>query len=117
MGGRVRVKSRLVLDACRWHVEPEAPAFRQRALEHFQARYEVLLGFLLGESLLSDPDVANVSDWPNFELLASDLTDEGLTLFRRCHAGWNPAFEQAHTQRHLIQWKRRLKEIRTNVTR
>ncbi len=107
-----RVRDEFVIDACRWHVDAEAPAFKQRALEHFQARYKVLLRFLVEEGLLKDPRVENVVDWKDFELRASQLTPDGLALLRACHHKWNPAFGHGHTHRHLTQWKRRLREFR-----
>ncbi len=102
-----------VIDACRWHVEAEAPRCKQRALEHFRYRYVVLLDFLRRNGLLRDLALGqDVSDWLAFELRASDLTAEGLALVRLCHGSWDPAFGQGHTQRHLVQWKRRLAELR-----
>ena len=52
-----------------------------------------------------------MDSWADFEILASDLTPETLELFRACHRKWNPAFGQGHTQRHLVQWNRRLAEM------
>jgi hypothetical protein len=105
-----------VIDACRWHVEAEAPEYRQRAIDHFRDRYTVLLGFLRENGLLRDPRFkSDVGDWLDFEIRASDLTDEGLALFRACHGKWNPAFGQGHTQRHLVQWKRGLTKLRRDA--
>ncbi len=102
-----------VIDACRWHVEAEAPEYRARALEHFRDRYTVLLDFLRTEGLLRDPLFGQrVDNWSAFTIRASDLTDEGLELFRICHGRWDVAFGQARTQRHLTAWKRRLAELR-----
>lgn len=102
-----------VIDACRWHVAAEAPEYRDRALEHFRDRYTVLLDFLRGDGLLRDPAFGeDVGDRMAFAIRSTDLTDEGLALFRRCHGRWNVAFGQARTQRHLTAWKRRLAELR-----
>ena len=102
-----------VVDACRWHVDAEEAPYKQRALDHFRDCYTVLLDFLRGESLLADPSLGqNVADWFAFEFRASHLTDEGLALVKLCHGTWNPAFGQAHTQRHLVQWRRKLARLR-----
>jgi hypothetical protein len=102
-----------VIDACRWHVEAEALTNRPRALDHFRDRYTVLLDFLRAEGLLRDPAFGqDVRDWPRFEIRTSDLIEEGLALFRACHGKWSPAFGQARSQRHLVQWRRRLAELR-----
>jgi hypothetical protein len=45
----------LMIDACRWHVDAEATPNKQRALDHFQDRYTVLLDFLRVEGLLAEP--------------------------------------------------------------
>ena|SRR5713226_5362274 len=101
------------ISACRWHVDCEAREYKQRALDHYRERYTVLLDFLRKEGLLCDPSFGQkVSDWTSFELRVSDLTDEGFELIKKCHGKWNPAFGQGHTQRHLVQWKRRLAEMR-----
>ena len=101
------------IDACRWHVDAEAPESRQRALEHFRDCYTVLLSFLRENGLLRDPAFgAGVRDWLAFEIRASDLTEEGLALFQLCHGTWNPAFGQGSGQQHLAQWKRKLAKLR-----
>jgi hypothetical protein len=101
------------IDACRWHVDREAPQYRASALDHFRDRYTVLLDFLREEGLLRDPAFGkDVADWLAFELWVSDLTDEGLALCKLCHSKWNPSFGQGHTQKHLVQWRRRLAELR-----
>jgi hypothetical protein len=103
-----------VIDACRWHVDSEAKRFKQRALDHFRERYTVLLDFLRSEALLTQPSLGqNVTDWLEFEFRQSHLTDEGCELVKLCHGTWNPAFGQAHTQRHLVSWRRKLTELRT----
>jgi hypothetical protein len=103
----------LVIDACRWHVDVEAARHKQRALEHFRDRYTMLLDFLRAEGLLAEPSFGQaVSDWLAFEFRRSHLTDEGYELVRLCHGTWNPAYGQAHTQRHLIQWRRKLGRVR-----
>jgi hypothetical protein len=102
-----------VIDACRWHVDPEAVPYKQRALDHFRERYTVLLDFLRSEELLADPSVGQgVSDWMGFEFRRSHLTEEGFALVKLCHGKWNPAFGQGHTQRHLTQWRRKLAALR-----
>ena len=102
-----------MIDACRWHVDAEAAPYKQRALDHFRDRYTVLFNFLRSEGLLADPTLGqNVADWSAFEFRASQLTDEGLALVKRCHGAWNPAFGQGHTQRHLVQWRRKLAGLR-----
>ena len=107
-----RVKD-LVIDACRWHVDAEAAPYKQRALDHFRDRYTVLLDFLRAESLLAEPLLGKeVSDWMAFELRRSHLTEEGIALAKLCHGTWNPAFGQGNTQRHLIQWRRKLAVLR-----
>jgi hypothetical protein len=101
------------IDACRWHVDREAPQYKQRGLQHFRDRYTVLLDFLREEGLLRNPALGQeVADWLAFELWASDLTEEGLALFKVCHGNWNPAFGQGHTQKHLVQWRRKLAKLR-----
>jgi hypothetical protein len=108
----------LVIDACRWHAEAEATPFKQRALEHFRDRYLVLLDFLRAEGLLTDSALGQgVSDWLAFEFRQSHLTAEGLALAKLCHGRWNPAFGQGHTQRHLIQWRRKLAGLRGRAKR
>jgi hypothetical protein len=103
-----------VVDARRWHVKAEAPTYRPRALDHFRDRYTVLLDLLRAEGLLRDPALGqDVRDWPGFAIRTSDLTEEGLALFRACHGRWNSAFGQARSQRHLVQWRRRLAGLRT----
>lgn len=103
----------LVIDACRWHVDAEAAPDKQRALDHFRERYMVLLDFLRAQGLLADPSIGQeVSDWLAFELRRSHRTTEGFKLVKLCHKRWNPAFGQAHTQRHLTQWKRKLAQLR-----
>jgi hypothetical protein len=106
----------LVIDACRWHVDAEAPQYRQRALDHFRDCYTVLLDFLRTEGLLADPSVGqDAVDWPGFEFRQSHLTDEGFALVKLCHGTWNPAFGQGHTQRHLQQWRRKLAGLRARA--
>lgn len=101
------------IDACRWHVDPEAPPYKRRALQHFRDRYTVLLDFLRDEGLLADPSLGrDVTDWSTFEFRASHLTDEGMALVRLCHGTWSPAFGQGHTKRHLVQWRRKLRSVR-----
>ena len=105
-----------VIDACHWHVDREAPEYKQRALDHFRDRYTVLLDFLRTEHLLANSSYGeNVSDWLSFELRTSDLTEDGFTLVKLCHGTWNPAFGQGNTQRHLVQWRRKLKVIREST--
>ena len=106
----------LVVDACRWHVEAESPPYKQRALEHFRDKYMVLLNFLRTNDLLRDPTLGqNVNDWLAFEFRQSHLTDEGFALVKLSHGNWSSAFGQAHTQRHLVSWKRRLAELRSGA--
>ena len=103
----------LIIDCCRWHVDAESPRYRQRALDHFRDRYTVLLAFLRSEGLLTDAPLGQgVVNWQVFELRQSHLTPEGFTLLKACHATWNPAFGQGHTQRHLVQWRRKLRLLR-----
>lgn len=103
----------LVIDSCRWHVGAEAAPYKQRALDHFRERYTVLLDFLRAEGLLTDPSLGQeVSDWLTFEFRQSHLTVEGFELVKLCYGGWNPAFGQGHTQRHLTQWNRILAQLR-----
>lgn len=103
----------LVIDACRWHVDAEAPEHRQRSLDHFRERYGVLLSFLRSEGLLTDPVFGrDVTDWLAFELRKSQLTEEGYELVRLCHGTWNPAYGQGATTRHLVQWKKKLARLR-----
>ncbi len=105
----------LVIDACRWHVDAEAMPYKQRALDHFRDRYTVLLDFLREEGLLAEPSIGqNVSDWLGFEFRQSHLTDEGFALVKLCLGTWNPAFGQGSTQRHLIQWRRKLAGLRAS---
>lgn len=102
-----------VIDACRWHVDCESKKRRQGALDHFRECYGVLLPFLREEDLLSDPKFGvDVNDWYSFEIRKSDLTDEGFKLFRLCHGSWNPSLGQGNTQRHLVQWRRKLASLR-----
>jgi hypothetical protein len=104
----------LVIDACSWHVDSEAPEHRQRALDHFRDSYTVLLAFLRSEGLLADPKWAlKIDNWLTFELCRSNLTDEGYQLVRLCHPTWNPSFGQGRTQRHLVQWKKKLALLRS----
>ncbi len=101
------------IDACRWHVDGEPPEYKQRAFDHFRDRYTVLLEFLRENDLLADPEFGlSVKDWYQFEIHTTDLTPEGLALFRLSFDSWGAAFGQGHTKRHLVQWKRRLKEMR-----
>jgi hypothetical protein len=73
----------------------------------------VLLYFLWDQGLLADPSLGHdVPDWLVFEFRASHLTEEGLALVKLCHGSWNPAFGQGHTQRHLVQWRRKLARLR-----
>jgi hypothetical protein len=79
----------------------------------FGDRYTVLIDFLRREGLLTDPGFGReVSDWLGFEFRTSHLTEEGLALAKLCHGTWNPAFGQGPTQRHLIQWRRKLAKLR-----
>ena len=94
-------------------MDREAPEFKQRAFEHFRDRYSVLLTFLASEGLLTDPIVPSNTEWATFEFHQSQLTEEGFALVKLCHGTWSPAFGQAHTQRHLVQWKRKLAELRS----
>jgi hypothetical protein len=102
-----------IISACRWHVDPEARRYKQRALEHYRDCWTVLLDFLRTNGLLSDPNFGrNMRDWMTFEIRVSDLTEEGLALCKMCLGTWNPSFGQGHTQRHLVQWKRKLAKLR-----
>jgi hypothetical protein len=102
-----------VIDACCWYVDAAAPESKRRALEHFRDCYTVLLDFLREQSLLRDPDFGrHIHHWINFEIRKSDLTEEGLELFKRCHRNWGPAFGEDHTKPHLVQWRRRLSKMR-----
>lgn len=106
----------LLIDACRWHVDAEAPIYKQRALDHFRERYSVLLEFMRENGLLRDVGLGlYVSDWMEFEFRESQLTEEGFALVNICHGKWSVAFGEAHTQRHLIQWKRKLSKLRSSV--
>ncbi len=103
----------LLIDACRWHIEAEAAPYKQRALDHFRDRYTVLLDFLRSEGLLANSSLGqDTPDWLGFELRQSHLTEEGFALVKQCHGTWNPAFGQGHTQRHLVQWRRKLSRLR-----
>jgi hypothetical protein len=94
-------------------MDAESDPYKQRALDHFRDRYLVLLDFLRSEQLLTDPTFGqSVKDWQVFEFRQSHLTPEGYALVRLCHGTWNPAFGQGHTQRHLIQWRRKLAALR-----
>lgn len=102
-----------VIDACRWHVDAETRRYKQRAFEHFRDRYTVLLTFLRAEGLLANPTLGeDVTDWDLFELRESHLTAEGNALVTLCIGTWNPAFGQGQTQRHLVQWRRKLARLR-----
>jgi hypothetical protein len=62
---------------------------------------------------LATPDFGmNISDWSKFVIKKSDLTEKGFELFKLCHGHWNVAYGQEHTNRHLVQWKRSLKELK-----
>ena len=50
-----------------------------------------------------------------FQFRQSDLTEEGYELVRICHGTWNPAFGQGKTQRHLVQWKKKLAVLRSRA--
>ncbi len=103
----------LVIDACAWHVRAEAPEYQQRALDQFRDQYTVLLAFLRSEGLLADPKWAlELDDWLAFQLRRSNLTDLGYELVKMCHPTWNPSFGQGRTQRHLVQWKKKLALLR-----
>src|SRR5690242_18482759 len=103
----------LVISACRWIVNAEAPPYKKRALDHYRACYTVLLSFLREEGLLADPSLGeDVTDWLEFELRQSQLTEEGFELVRRCIGTWNPSYGQGHTQRHMVQWRRKLSVMR-----
>lgn len=103
----------LLIDACRWHVDAEAAPYKQRAHDHFRDRYTVLLDFLRSEGLLADATLGqDVADWSGFEFRQSHLTVKGIALVKLCHGTWNPAFGQGHTQRHLVQWRRKLAALR-----
>ena len=107
-----------LIDACAWHVDPEAPPYKRRAFDHFVDRYTVLLAFMRSEGLLRDSLFGtNVTDWTTFELKETDLTQEGLALVTLCIGSWNPSFGQGHTQRHLVQWKKKLAQLRGRGTR
>jgi hypothetical protein len=104
----------LIISACAWHIEAEAQPYKKRALDHFRDCYTVLLDFLRAEGLLADPSVGcNVKNWAKFEFRKSHLTDEGFELVKLCHGTWNPSFGQGHTQRHLVQWRRKLAAMRS----
>jgi hypothetical protein len=105
----------LVIDACRWHVDAEAPAYKQRAFEHFRDRYTILLEFLRANGLLRHAALSQNIEWPAFELRQSHLTEEGFALVKLCHETWNPAFGQGHTQRHLVQWQHKLSKMRASA--
>lgn len=106
----------LLIDACRWHVNAEAPPYKERAQEHFREKYTVLLEFLRANDLLVDSSFGTkVEDWLSFEFKQSNLTEEGFALVKLCHGTWLSAFGQAHTQRHLTQWKRKLAQLRSNA--
>ena len=102
-----------VIDKCAWHVDAEAEPYKQRALEHFQGMYEVLLEFLRErEGLLINSEFGlNIKDWALFEIKTTDLTEKGLRLFKLCHPKWEASYGDEKTKRHLAQWKRRLEEI------
>jgi hypothetical protein len=103
----------LLIDACKWHVDAETDAYKQRALDHFRERYSVLLDFLREEGLLADPSLGHdVEDWLKFEFRESQLTEEGCELVRQCHGEWKPGFGQGSSRRHLIQWRQKLGELR-----
>ena len=69
--------------------------------------------FLRAEGLLVDPAFGeHVADWLAFTLRTRDLTEEGKALAKLCHGSWAAAFGQADTQRHLVQWKRKLTLLR-----
>jgi len=102
-----------VIDASCWHVEAAAPELKQQALEHFRDRYTVLLKFFQEEGLLNDADFGRrVQSWGNFEIRRSDLTEEGLELFKWCRRRWNPAVGATHTESQLGKWKSRLSKMR-----
>ncbi|MDZ4687391.1 MAG: hypothetical protein SH850_20155 [Planctomycetaceae bacterium] len=106
----------LAIDACRWHVDRESKRYKQRALQDFRDRYTVLLDFLRSECLLADTLLGlGVSDWMGFEFRQSHLTAEGFALVKLCHGTWNPATGQCHTQRHLVQWRRKLRSLRKDA--
>ena len=108
--------SDLIIDSCHWHVDAEAPPYKQRAQDHFRDRYIVLIDFLRENDLLIDSTFGQkIDDWPSFEIRQSHLTEEGLKLFKLCIGTWSPAFGQANTKRHLVQWKRKLAELRSSV--
>lgn len=111
-----RMENDFVIDKCTWHVEAEAPEYQNRALMHFQKKYEVLLDFLRENDLLKENGFGkNIANWLEFEIRASDLTDTGLELFKLSHDKWNVSYGEENTNRHLAQWKRRLDELRSNT--
>ena len=101
-----------VLTACIWSVDPESQEYKQRALDHYKDCHSVLLEFLRSERLTVDPSFGkNVQDWISFELHTSDLTEEGLELFKLC-SSWSPSYGNGKSKRHLVQWRKKLDVLR-----
>ena len=110
---RGKLVKNYTISCCRWVVDCEAPQYKQRALDHYRDCWTVLLDFLRSENLLKDPTLgSSVSDWLEFKIQASDVTNEGIALMQLCLGTWNPAYGQGRTQRHLVQWKKKLAKLR-----
>lgn len=111
--GQGKIMKDQIIDSCKWHVEREAPEYKERSLNHFKDRWTTLLDWMRQEGLLTNPRFGlDVENWMAFEVYQSNFTNEGYELIKSCIGTWNPSFGNGLNQRHLTQWKKKLLKLR-----
>lgn len=92
----------------------DADPDRAGALERTTAYNQALVQFLNANGLFENPRKWDgFDDWPRFAFSASDLTEEGFELVRRCHDRWLNAIDRG--KKNLVDmglWKLELERLR-----
>jgi hypothetical protein len=74
------------IDAAKWHMND--PLGDAVLIDH-EMSWRPIIAFLQANRLLRAEEFGtNWKSWKEFEIRASDLTDEGLALVRRCMSKW-----------------------------
>lgn len=85
---------------------------KEDALKRFSTAYSSLLSFLSENGLLKEPvDPSAITNWYDFEMRYSMLTEKGIKLFDICYIKWLEGHDRGTKLDYLGQWKKHLREL------
>jgi hypothetical protein len=96
----------------RWFESEISHHYKLRALRLFEERYVPLLDFFRKHDLVRDPNFGlSVSDWHQFELRRSHLTELGVALYFECCPGWLRGLDRGTKPSHMLRWSKSLQKM------